>query len=223
MLKWAPLEKVGLMFLKYILQILLFLWLYFLSISHAPLLTLMDGIGPSPHWHHPISQGRRQTLGERRVTQTQNQVVDRVSACLVLDFRRFPSAQRVCSIITYSSAPMSLHGLSRKWGVSTADCLKVAVLASFYARVRQLQISCLCNHYEFKSPLITGRMVRLIEHLLGVYRSIGLAYLLFVYSANSFGLPHALSGVKLREFPKVQFILWQEIYEISALSKRIVW
>ena len=35
------------MFLKYILQILLFLRLYFLSITHVLLLTLMDGIGPS--------------------------------------------------------------------------------------------------------------------------------------------------------------------------------
>lgn len=50
-----------------------------------------------------------------------------------------------------------------------------------------IKISELCSHYEFKSQLITGRMSRLIEHLLGIYRSIGLAYLLFVYLANSFG------------------------------------
>lgn len=51
----------------------------------------------------------------------------------------------------------------------------------------RITISELWSHYELESQLITGRMWRLIEHLLGIYHSIGLAYLLFVYLANSFG------------------------------------
>ncbi len=69
-------------------------------------------------------------------------------------------------------------------------------------------------------------MLRWIEHLLGMYRSIGLAYLLFVYLANSFGpmvLPPALREVKLQLFPKVQFILWQEICDICVLSAQITY